>query len=94
MLTSWIDATSKAAPAMPTQENEDSATPILRAGAMVRVVNPRSEHYGNTGHVIGRSEQREGFWLVRFTTTGDSVLMVEQELEVVTRSVRGQSPGG
>jgi hypothetical protein len=63
----------------------------LRAGVMVRVVNPRSEHYGNTGHIIGRSEQREGFWLVRFTTTGDSVLLVAQELEIVTPSVRGSA---
>lgn len=60
----------------------------FRPGVMVRVINPRSEHYGNTGYLIGRSEQQEGFWLVRFTTTGDSVLMVEQELEVVPRVVR------
>jgi hypothetical protein len=74
---------------MAAHRGDDNTVGTLRAGAMVRVVNPRSEHYGNTGHVIGRSEQREGFWLVRFTTTGDTVLMVEQELELVTPTVRG-----
>ncbi|MDQ3548649.1 MAG: hypothetical protein M3439_07490 [Chloroflexota bacterium] len=49
----------------------------------VRVVNPRSQHYGNTGHLLGRNEQQEPYWLVRFTTSTMSILLLEEEFENV-----------
>jgi hypothetical protein len=58
-------------------------TVSLRSGMTVRVVNPRSQHYGNTGHLLGRNEQQEPYWLVRFTTASAPVLLLEEELENV-----------
>ena len=55
----------------------------LRSGMLVRVVNPRSQHYGNTGHLLGRNEQQEPYWLVRFTTASAPVLLLEEEFENV-----------
>lgn len=62
----------------------------LRAGAQVRVVNPRSPHYGATGHVIGRGEHYEPGWLIRFATTGQTVRMHDEELVVL----RGERDDG
>ena len=64
-------------------ESGDDAAWELRSGMTVRVVNPRSQHYGNTGHLLGRNEQQEPYWLVRFTTTNAPVLLLEEELENV-----------
>lgn len=61
----------------------DGAERELRSGMMVRVVNPRSQHYGNTGHLLGRNEQQEPYWLVRFTTASAPVLLLEEEIENV-----------
>ncbi len=61
----------------------DDAAISLRSGMMVRVVNPNSAHYGTTGHLLGRNEQREPYWLVRFTTTAAPIHLLEEELIVV-----------
>ena len=57
---------------------------------MVRVVNPTSPYLGTTGHVVGRSEQREDRWLIRLTTIGQTVLLVETDVEVIAARDRGQ----
>jgi hypothetical protein len=65
----------------------------MKAGDMVRVVSPTSPYLGTTGHVVGRSEQREDRWMIRLTTIGLTVLLVESDVVVVTaasRSPRGQ----
>ena len=71
---------------MSATDNKDDtgdATVRLRSGMMVRVTNPNSPHYGNTGHLLGRNEQREPYWLVRFTTTTTSIHLLEEEIIVV-----------
>jgi hypothetical protein len=57
---------------------------------MVRVVNPTSPYLGTTGHVVGRSEQREDRWLIRLTTIGQTVLLVESDVEVIAARERGR----
>ncbi len=61
----------------------DNNADEMRSGMTVRVVNPRSQHYGNTGHLLGRNEQQEPYWLVRFTTSTMSILLLEEEFENV-----------
>ena len=65
--------------------NDDAgdAAVRLRAGMKVRVINPRSPHYGNTGHLLGRNERREPYWLVRFTTTTTSADLLAEELLLI-----------
>ena len=58
---------------------ERDAVNRLRSGMMVRVVNPRSPHYGNTGHLLGRNEHREEYWLVRFATAGTTIHLLDEE---------------
>jgi len=60
----------------------------MKAGDMVRVVNPESPYLGTTGHVVGRSEQREGRWVIRLTTIGQTVLMVESDVDVINGTQR------
>jgi hypothetical protein len=60
----------------------------LRAGAMVRVVNPMSPYLGATGHVIGRSEQVEDRWMIRLTTLGQTLLVVAAEVEAIPVTTR------
>jgi|GEM_PF-4920984 len=55
----------------------------LRAGMTVRVTNPNSPHYGATGHLLGRNERREPYWLVRFTTATTPIHLLEEEMTVV-----------
>lgn len=62
----------------------------MKAGDMVRVVNPESPYLGTTGHVIGRSEQREDRWMIRLTTIGQTVLLVESDVEVIVGTSRDQ----
>jgi hypothetical protein len=66
-----------------SRDDAGDATVSLRSGMMVRVINPNSPHYGNTGHLLGRNEQREPYWLVRFTTTTTSIHLLEEEIIVV-----------
>ena len=71
---------------MSTNDINDDASdaPVsLRSGMMVRVINPNSQHYGKTGHLLGRNEQREPFWLVRFTTTAAPVHLLEEEITLI-----------
>ena len=64
--------------------DETGNTPVsLRSGMMVRVTNPNSPHYGTTGHLLGRDEQREPYWLVRFTTTIAPIHLLEEEITAV-----------
>ena len=64
-------------------DGDGGAVVSLRSGMMVRVVNPRSQHYGNTGHLLGRNEQQEPYWLVRFTTSTAPVHLLEEEMTLV-----------
>ncbi len=66
-----------------SRDDAGDATVSLRSGMMVRVINPNSPHYGNTGHLLGRNEQREPYWLVRITTTPAPVHLLEEEMTVV-----------
>lgn len=63
--------------------NAADATVRLRSGMMVRVVNPNSAHYGSTGHLLGRNEQREPYWLVRFTTAAGPIHLLEEDVILV-----------
>jgi hypothetical protein len=54
----------------------------LRPGAMVRVINQRSPHFGATGHVVGRRDS-DNAWLVRFATLGVTVVMQDDDVEVI-----------
>lgn len=65
------------------RDEADDAAVRLRSGMMVRVINPNSPHYGNTGHLLGRNEQREPYWLVRFTTTTSPIHLLEEEITPV-----------
>ena len=62
------------------RDDAGDATVSLRSGMTVRVVNPNSPHYGSTGHLIGRNEQREPYWLVRLSTVAAPVHLLEEEL--------------
>jgi hypothetical protein len=64
-------------------DDAGEAVVSLRSGMMVRVTNPNSPHYGATGHLLGRNEQREPYWLVRFTTAPAPVHLLEEEMTVV-----------
>lgn len=68
-----------------TDRPNDAGEPpaSLRSGMTVRVTNPRSPFYGATGHLLGRNEQREPYWLVRITTAAAPVHLLEEELIVV-----------
>ena len=66
-----------------TTEESGMTTVPMRSGMMVRVVNPNSQHYGSTGHLLGRNEQREDYWLVRITTTSSTVNLLGEELILV-----------
>ena len=71
---------------MSTNDRADEAGEAkvsLRSGMMVRVINPNSQHYGNTGHLLGRNERREPYWLVRFTTTPAPIHLLEEEIMLV-----------
>lgn len=64
----------------------------LRPGAMVRVINQRSPHFGATGHVVGRRDSDDA-WLVRFTTLGVTIMMQDDEVEVVRQRAESSNEG-
>jgi hypothetical protein len=66
-----------------SRDDAGDATVRLRSGMTVRVTNPNSPHYGATGHLLGRNEQREPYWLVRFTTAATPIHLLEEEITLV-----------
>ena len=55
----------------------------LRAGVMVRIVNPASPYLGVTGHVVGASEQLEERWMIRLTTLSQTVFVATSDVQVI-----------
>ncbi len=63
--------------------SSDDQEVSLRSGMKVRVINPRSEHFGTTGHLLGRNDQHESYWHVRFSTVESPILLLDEELDYV-----------
>ncbi|HUG16391.1 MAG TPA: hypothetical protein VMM78_15415 [Thermomicrobiales bacterium] len=64
------------------QPGSDDAKARLRPGAMIRVINQRSPHFGATGHVIGRRDS-DDLLIVRFTTLGVTLVMHDDEVDII-----------